>query len=122
MLVFSAALDAVPEQILDAARLDGAGSWHLFRRVTLPMISPSVFFATTMTLITSFQVFAQPFILTQGGPGVSTQTIVMYVYNQGWQFLTMGLASAAGWVLFVIIMGITAIQFVGQRKWVNYDV
>ena len=62
------------------------------------------------------------FILTQGGPGVSTQTIVMFVYNQGWQFLTMGLASAAGWVLFVIIMGITAIQFVGQRKWVNYDI
>ena len=87
---------------------------------TLPLILSGL--ATTLTLITSFQVFAQPFILTQGGPGVSTQTIVMYVYNQGWQFLTMGLASAAGWVLFVIIMGITAIQFVGQRKWVNYDV
>lgn len=121
-LVFSAALDQVPQSQLESAQIDGAGPLQRFRYVTWPMITPSIFFATTMTLITSFQVFAQPFILTQGGPGVSTQTIVMYVYNQGWQFLTMGLASAAGWVLFVIIMGITAIQFVGQRKWVNYDV
>jgi len=121
-LVFSAALDQVPQSQLESAQIDGAGPLQRFRYITWPMITPSMFFATTMTLITSFQVFAQPFILTQGGPGVSTQTIVMYVYNQGWQFLTMGLASAAGWVLFVIIMGITAIQFVGQRKWVNYDV
>jgi len=121
-LVFSAALDQVPQSQLESAQIDGAGPLQRFRYVTWPMITPAIFFATTMTLITSFQVFAQPFILTQGGPGVSTQTIVMYVYNQGWQFLTMGLASAAGWVLFVIIMAITAIQFVGQRKWVHYDV
>jgi multiple sugar transport system permease protein len=121
-LVFSAALDQVPQSQLDSASIDGAGVFQRFRYVTWPMITPSIFFATTLTLITSFQVFAQPFILTQGGPGVSTQTIVMYVYNQGWQFLSMGLASAAGWVLFVIIMGITAIQFIGQRRWVHYDV
>lgn len=121
-LVFSAALDQVPQSQLESAQIDGAGAFQRFRYITWPMITPSIFFATTMTLITSFQVFAQPFILTQGGPGVSTQTIVMYVYNQGWQFLTMGLASAAGWVLFVIIMGITAIQFVGQKRWVHYDV
>jgi len=121
-LVFSAAIDQVPQSQLESAQIDGAGPLQRFRYVTWPMITPAIFFATTMTLITSFQVFAQPFILTQGGPGVATQTIVMYVYNQGWQFLTMGLASAAGWVLFVIIMAITAIQFVGQRKWVNYDV
>jgi len=121
-LVFSAALDQVPQSQLESAQIDGAGPLQRFRYITWPMITPSMFFATTMTLITSFQVFAQPFILTQGGPGVATQTIVMYVYNQGWQFLTMGLASAAGWVLFVIIMGITAIQFLGQKRWVNYDV
>jgi multiple sugar transport system permease protein len=120
-LVFSAALDQVPQSQLESAQIDGAGPLQRFRYVTWPMITPSIFFATTMTLITSFQVFAQPFILTQGGPGVATQTIVMYVYNQGWQFLTMGLASAAGWVLFVIIMGITAIQFIGQKRWVHYD-
>lgn len=121
-LVFSAALDQVPQSQLESAQIDGAGVLQRFRYVTWPMITPAIFFATTMTLITSFQVFAQPFILTQGGPGVSTQTLVMYVYNQGWQFLSMGLASAAGWVLFVIIMGITAIQFFGQKRWVHYDV
>jgi multiple sugar transport system permease protein len=121
-LVFSAALDQVPQSQLDSAAIDGAGVFQRFRYVTWPMITPSIFFATTLTLITSFQVFAQPFILTQGGPGVSTQTIVMYVYNQGWQFLSMGLAASAGWVLFVIIMAITAIQFIGQKRWVHYDV
>jgi multiple sugar transport system permease protein len=121
-LVFSAAIDQVPQSQLDSASIDGAGVFQRFRYVTWPMITPSIFFATTLTLITSFQVFAQPFILTQGGPGVSTQTIVMYVYNQGWQFLSMGLAAAAGWVLFVIIMAITAFQFIGQKRWVHYDV
>ncbi|WP_328991725.1 sugar ABC transporter permease [Kribbella sp. NBC_01245] len=120
-LVFSAALDQVPHSQLESAQIDGASTFARFRYITLPMITPSIFFATTMTLITSFQVFAQPFILTQGGPGVATQTLVMYIYDQGWQFLNMGLASAAGWVLFVIIMGITAIQFLGQKKWVHYD-
>ena len=121
-LVFSAALDQVPQSQLDSAAIDGANPLQRFRYITWPMITPSIFFATTLTLITSFQVFAQPFILTGGGPGVSTQTLVMYVYNQGWQFLNMGLAAAAGWVLFVIIMGITAIQFIGQKRWVHYDV
>lgn len=121
-LVFSAALDQVPHSQLESAQIDGASTFDRFRYITLPMITPSIFFATTMTLITSFQVFAQPFILTQGGPGVATQTLVMYIYDQGWQFLNMGLASAAGWVLFVIIMGITAIQFLGQKRWVHYDV
>ncbi|NEA32245.1 sugar ABC transporter permease [Streptomyces sp. SID13031] len=120
-LVFSAALDQVPQSQLDSAAIDGAGPLQRFRYITWPMITPSIFFATTLTLITAFQVFAQPFILTGGGPGVSTQTLVMYVYNQGWQFLNMGLAAAAGWVLFVIIMGITAIQFIGQKRWVHYD-
>lgn len=121
-LVFSAAIDQVPQSQLESAAIDGAGPFGRFLHVTLPMITPSIFFATTMTLITSFQVFAQPFILTQGGPGVTTETIVMYVYDQGWQALNMGLAAAAGWVLFAIIMAITAIQFVGQKRWVHYDV
>ncbi|WP_285725525.1 carbohydrate ABC transporter permease [Psychromicrobium xiongbiense] len=121
LLVFSAALDAVPEQLTDAAQIDGANAWTVFWRVKFPMISPSIFFATMMTLITSFQVFAQPFILTKGGPGSSTSTIVLYIYNQGFQFHQLGLASAAAWVLFVIILGVTAVQFLGQKKWVHYD-
>jgi multiple sugar transport system permease protein len=120
-LVFSTAIDQVPQEQLEAAAIDGAGGLQRFWRVTLPMITPSIFFATTLTLITSFQVFAQPFLLTKGGPGNATATMVLFVYNEGWRFLHMGLAAAAGWVLFVIIMGITAIQFLGQKRWVHYD-
>jgi len=120
-LVFSTAIDQVPQEQLEAAAIDGASGLQRFWRVTLPMITPSIFFATTLTLITSFQVFAQPFLLTKGGPGNATSTMVLFVYNEGWRFLHMGLAAAAGWVLFVIIMAITAIQFLGQKRWVHYD-
>ena len=120
-LVFSTAIDQVPQEQLEAAAIDGASGRQRFWHVTLPMITPSIFFATTLTLITSFQVFAQPFLLTKGGPGNNTQTLVLFVYNEGWRFLHMGLAAAAGWVLFLIIMGITAIQFRGQKRWVHYD-
>lgn len=121
LLVFSAALDAVPESLLDAARIDGAGAWTTFWRIKFPLISPSLFFATMMTLITSFQVFAQPFILTKGGPGSATTSIVQYIYNQGFALHKLGIASAGAWVLFVIILGVTAVQFLGQRRWVHYD-
>ena len=119
-LVFSAAIDQVPLEQLEAAAIDGASGRQRFWHVTLPLITPSIFFAITLTLITSFQVFAQPFLLTKGGPGNATQTLVLFVYNEGWRFLHMGLAAAAGWVLFVIVMGITAIQFLGQKRWVHY--
>jgi len=119
-LVFSTAIDQVPQELLEAAAIDGASGRQRFWRVTLPMITPSIFFATTLTLITSFQVFAQPFLLTKGGPGNATQTLVLFIYNEGWRFLHMGLAAAAGWILFVIIMAITAIQFLGQKRWVHY--
>jgi len=121
MLVFSAALDAIPEHIVEAAQLDGAGPVRQLFRITLPMISPSMFFATTMTLITSFQVFTQPFLLTGGGPGVDTETLMMFVYNQGFSVFEFGTASAAAWILFVLILGVTAVQFAGQRRWVTYD-
>jgi multiple sugar transport system permease protein len=120
-LVFSTAIDQVPRELLEAAAIDGASGPQRFWRVTLPMITPSIFFATTLTLITSFQVFAQPFLLTKGGPGNATATMVLFVYNEGWRFLHMGLGAAAGWVLFVIIMVITAIQFLGQKRWVHYE-
>jgi multiple sugar transport system permease protein len=120
-LVFSAAIDQVPQEQLEAAAIDGASGRQRFWHVTLPLITPSIFFATTLTLITSFQVFAQPFLLTKGGPGNATQTLVLFVYDEGWRFLHMGLAAAAGWVLFVIIMAITAVQFLGQKRWVHYD-
>lgn len=121
MLIFSAALDAVPDSQIEAAQLDGARAWRTFWHVKFPAISPSIFFATMMTLITSFQVFTQPFLLTKGGPGTETETLVQYIYNTGFQNQQLGLASAGAWVLFVIILGITAVQFLGQKRWVHYE-
>ncbi|WP_166319938.1 carbohydrate ABC transporter permease [Microbacterium excoecariae] len=121
MIVFSSALDSVPESQLEAAQLDGASAWTTFWKIQVPLISPSMFFATTMTLITSFQVFIQPYIMTKGGPGNSTMTLVQFIYNQGFTFQQLGLAAAAAFVLFVVILGVTAVQFLGQKKWVHYE-
>jgi multiple sugar transport system permease protein len=121
MLVFSAGLDGIPEQLYEASSLDGAGAWRRFWSITLPMLSPSIFFATVMTLITAFQVFAQPYVLTGGGPGIGTTTMVMYLYQRGFQLFDLGTASAVASLLFVVIALITAMQFVGQKKWVHYE-
>ncbi len=121
MLVFSAALDAVPTSLTEAAAIDGAGSVARFFRIVLPLITPSIFFAVVLTLISSFQVFTQAYVLTGGGPGNATTTMVVYLYEQGFQFYKMGLASAVAWVLFIIILVITIFQFIGQKRWVHYD-
>ncbi len=120
MLILSAGLQSIPVELYDAAAIDGASSWRRFLNVTLPLLTPFLFFAFVMTLITSFQVFTQPYVLTGGGPGVSTTTLVLYLYNNGFQFFKMGYASALAWILFVIIMTATAIQFVAQKRWVHY--
>lgn len=121
MLVFSAALDGVPASLTEAATIDGASAVQRFFRIRLPLITPSIFFAVVLTLISSFQVFTQAYVLTGGGPGNATTTMVLYLYEQGFQFFNLGVASAIAWVLFLIIMIITIVQFVGQKRWVNYD-
>jgi multiple sugar transport system permease protein len=121
MLVFSAALDAVPSSLTEAATIDGAGPSARFFRIILPLITPSIFFAVVLTLISSFQVFTQAYVLTGGGPGNATTTMVVYLYEQGFQFYKLGLASAIAWILFVIILFITIVQFIGQKRWVHYD-
>jgi multiple sugar transport system permease protein len=120
MLILSAGLQVIPRELYEAAAMDGASKPRRFWSVTLPLLTPFLFFALVMTLITSFQVFTQPYILTSGGPGVSTTTLVLYLYNNGFQFYKMGYASALAWILFVIIMVITAMQFVAQKRWVHY--
>ena len=122
MLVFTAGLKAIPRDMYDAAVVDGASNWQQFRRVTLPLLSPTLFFGVVLTLITSFQVFTQPYVLTSGGPGNSSMTLVLYLFNSGFQNFRMGYASAVAWVLFVVIMAVTAAQFLLQRKWVHYEV
>jgi multiple sugar transport system permease protein len=121
MLVFSAALDAVPTSLTEAATIDGASPSARFFRIVLPLITPSIFFAVVLTLISSFQVFTQAYVLTGGGPGNATTTMVLYLYEQGFRFFNLGLASAIAWVLFVIILIITVFQFIGQKRWVHYD-
>lgn len=121
MLIFTAGLRGIPEALYDAASIDGANRWQQFWRVTLPMLTPTVFFGLVMTLITSFQVFTQPYVLTQGGPGNDTATLVFYLFDRGFRAFQMGYASAIAWVVFVLIMLVTSAQFLFQRRWVNYD-
>jgi multiple sugar transport system permease protein len=121
MLVFSAALDNVPTSLTEAATIDGASAVARFFKIRLPLITPSIFFAVVLTLISSFQVFTQAYVLTGGGPGNATTTMVLYLYEQGFQFFNLGVASAIAWVLFIIILIITIFQFIGQKRWVNYD-
>ncbi len=121
VIVLSAGLSAIPKELLEASRIDGTTAWQRLRFIILPLLSPSLFFCSTMTMIGAFQVFVQPLFLTQGGPGESTNTFVLYLYRNGFVFDRLGYASALAWILFVVVMLITALQFVGQRKWVNYE-
>ncbi len=121
MLIFSAALEQLPDSVLEAASIDGARGFRLVWSVMIPMISPAIFFATIMTMITSLQVFAQPQLLTGGGPGNATKPLVMFIWEQGFTFGDLGLAAAAAWILFAIIIVITGMQFAAQRKWVHYE-
>lgn len=121
IIVLGAGLGGISPSLYEAAMLDGAGPWQRFKSVTLPLLSPSLFFCTIMTIINAFKVFTQPYLLTLGGPGDSTNTIVLYLYRNAFSYDKMGYASSMAWVLFVIVMIITAIQFSQQKRWVNYD-
>jgi multiple sugar transport system permease protein len=121
MVLFNAALDLVPQSYLDAAKIDGANAWDRFWRIRLPLISPTVFFGTVMTAITSLQVFDQIYVMTKGGPGSSTVTLGFSIYQSGFSNYQMGYASSLAWVMFMMIMALTALQFWLQRKWVHYD-
>jgi len=120
-LILSAGLDAMPEEVLEASRIDGAGALRRLRHIVLPLISPTVFFALVTTLIGAFQVFSEPFILTDGGPGDATETLVTLLFRTGFRQYAMGEASAIAWIVFVLIIAVTAVQFAVQRRWVHYD-
>lgn len=122
MLVFSAGLQSIPQHLYEAAAIDGAKRWHRFWSITLPLLSPSIFFGLVLTLITSFQVFDQVYILTGGGPGIDTTTLVLYTYQNGFVYYHMGYAATVSSVLFVLIMLVTIGQFLLQKKWVYYEV
>lgn len=120
-VLFNAALDMVPQSYLEAARIDGANAWDRFWKIRLPLISPTLFFGTVMTAITALQVFDQIYVMTRGGPGNATATLGYAIYQRGFQNFQMGYASTIAWVMFALIMALTALQFWLQRKWVHYD-
>jgi multiple sugar transport system permease protein len=121
VIIFLAGLQAVPSDLLDAASVDGAGSWARFRNVTLPLLTPSIFFTGVLSLIGSFQVFDQIFVLAKPRPTEATITVVYFIYENGFKFFKMGYASAASWILFLIVALFTAIYFWSQNRWVHYQ-
>jgi multiple sugar transport system permease protein len=121
MVLFLAGLQGIPPTIYEAALIDGAGAWQRFWRITLPLLSPTMFFAVVMTVISSFQVFDQAYVMTGGGPANATNTIVLYVFQNGFQFFRMGYASAIAWVLFAVIFIFTLLQMRMQGRWVQYE-
>jgi multiple sugar transport system permease protein len=111
MILFLAGLQDIPEHLYDAAKIDGAGSWGLFRYVTLPGLRATLLFVGVTTIIGSFRVFGQVFVMTNGGPFDSTRTIVQHIYESGFRYFKMGVASSVAWVLFGIVVIFTLIQF-----------
>lgn len=110
MVLFIAGLQAIPTEVREAARLDGAGVFQEFRLITVPLLRPTMLYATVITTIGYLNVFEEPFVMTQGGPSDSTLTVSLNMYKEGFSFFHMGYASAMAYVLFVIIMGITVLQ------------
>jgi multiple sugar transport system permease protein len=120
MVIMLAGLQAIPQDILEAARTDGAGAWQRFWRVTLPLLSPSTFFVVVISLINGFQVFDQVYVMTAGGPSGASQVVVGQIYDLTFRYGRAGEASALSWILFAVILVITALQVRGQRRWVHY--
>jgi multiple sugar transport system permease protein len=107
MVIFMAGLQSIPERVYEAASIDGASSWQQFWRITVPMLRPTFVFVGVMTLIGNFQLFAEPYVMTQGGPGHSTLSLVLYMYEEGFRWWSLGYAAALAFVLFAIILAVT---------------
>lgn len=120
MVLFLAGLQNIPDYLYEAADLDGAGPISKFFKITLPMLSPVLFFTTIIGVINSFKVFDLIYVLTGGGPGRSTHVLVYDIYNSAFKQFEYGYASAMAYVLFLLILLISIVQFMGQKKWVNY--
>jgi len=120
MIIFLAGLQGVPEELHDAASIDGANGWRRFWSVTIPMISPVVFFNLILSAIAAFRVFTFAFMATSGGPAFSTYFYMLHLYTMAFQSMHMGYSSALAWVLFVIVLAFTIMQFALSRRWVFY--
>jgi multiple sugar transport system permease protein len=121
MVLFLAALQGVPAELYEAARIDGANAWSRFRRVTVPLISPTILLASILTIVGSLQVFAQIAVLTQGGPGTSTTVLVYYLYQQAFQFHHFGYGATISLLLFAIVLALTVLQWRMRKRWVFHE-
>ena len=121
MLLYLAGLQGIPTQLYEAADIDGANRWTKFWNITIPMLTPTIFFNLLVGIIGSFQVFTQAFIMTGGGPNNATLTMVLYLYRQGFQNLRFGYASALAWILFFIILVFTLGVVKSSAAWVYYE-
>jgi ABC-type sugar transport system permease subunit len=119
-IVYLAAMQGLPEEVLEAARLDGANRWQSFRRIVLPLLSPTTFFLTVTTIISAFQSFDVIAMMTGGGPANSTTTLSWFIYEQGFERFDVGFAAAASVIMFVILMAVTAVQFRYVERKVHY--
>ncbi len=121
MVIYLAGLQGIPSELYEAAEIDGATSWRRFINVTLPMLSPVIFFNIVMGLIGVFQFFTEPFVMTRGGPQNSTLTYMLYLYRNAFNYMKMGYASALAWVFFVLVLLLTLAVFRSSPLWVYYE-
>lgn len=121
MVMFLAGLQGISEEYYDAAAIDGAGGWQRFHYITLPLLSPTTFFALIISLINSFQVFDQVWIMTGGGPAKATSVLVEEIVKNAFDYSRMGYASTLSWVLFLLVFTVTVFQMRVQKHWVIYD-
>jgi len=121
MIIFLAGLQGIPDSYYEAAEIDGAGALSKFRHITLPMLTPVIFFNMVLGVVGSFQVFTAAYIMTGGGPANATLFYVLYLFRQAFEEFRMGYASAMAWVLFLILLAFTAVQFWQSKKWVYYE-
>ena len=120
IIIYLAALQGVSQSYYEAASIDGASKFQQFFRITIPLVSPTTFFLLITNIIHSFKMFEEVQILTAGGPGTSSYTMVFHIYQSAFQEFKMGFAAAEAWVYFGVVLVVTAFQFWGEKKWVKY--
>ena len=121
MIIWLAGLKGIDASYYEAAALDGASTWQSFRHITLPLLTPYIFFNFVIGLIGTLQIFTQAFIMTQGGPVDSTLFYAYHLFNNAFRFLQMGYASALGWFLFLAVFALTLLQLRLSKRWVHYE-
>ena len=121
MIILLAGLQGIPRELYEAAEIDGAGTWQKFVGVTLPMLSPVLFFVIVISVVSSFQTFTEIRVMTEGGPGESSNVLIWYLWENAFVFLKLGISAAVAWIMFIILMGLTGLQFRIGRRWVYYE-